>query len=64
MRAMPEDRLNKDYLVRNWSNFDMLAGDHIVEQHVHNIDIANWYIGRCPEKAVSFGMRARALTGN
>lgn len=64
MRAVPKDKLNKDYLVRNWLNFDMLAGDHVVEQHVHNIDIANWYIGRWPKMAVSFGMRARALTGN
>lgn len=64
MRDPMVDRLNKDYLVKNWNNFDILAGDHIVEQHVHNIDIACWFIGRHPKKAVSFGMRARALTGN
>jgi len=63
-RDPAKDILNKDYLVKNWNNFDLLAGDHIVEQHVHNIDIANWFIGRYPKKAVSFGMRARALTGN
>ena len=64
MRDPIKDRLNKDYLVKNWNNFDMLAGDHVVEQHVHNIDVANWFIGRFPTSAVSFGLRARALTGN
>lgn len=64
MRDPFKDRLNKDYLVKNWNNFDFFAGDHCVEQHVHNIDIANWFIGRYPKKAVSFGLRARALTGN
>ena len=64
MRDPFKDTLNKDYLVRNWNNFDMLAGDHVVEQHVHNIDIANSYIGQCPKSAVAFGLRARALTGN
>ena len=64
MRDILKDVSNKDYLIKNWNNFDILAGDHIVEQHVHNIDIANWFIGRYPKKAVSFGMRARALTGN
>lgn len=59
-----KDILLKDYFIKNWNNFDFLAGDHIVEQHVHNIDIANWFIGRFPKKATSFGMRARALTGN
>lgn len=64
MRDPLKDVLNKDYYVKNWNNFDFFAGDHIVEQHVHNIDIANWFIGRYPKKAVSFGMRARALSGN
>jgi len=64
MRDPLKDTTNKDYFIKNWNNFDFFAGDHIVEQHVHNIDIANWFIGRYPKKAVSFGMRARALTGN
>lgn len=64
MRDPQKDFSNKDYFIRNWNNFDFFAGDHIVEQHVHNIDIANWFIGRYPKKAVSFGLRARALTGN
>lgn len=64
MRDPLKDFTNNDYFIKNWNNFDFFAGDHIVEQHVHNIDIANWFIGRYPKKAVSFGMRARALSGN
>ncbi|MCI0498644.1 MAG: Gfo/Idh/MocA family oxidoreductase [Planctomycetales bacterium] len=52
------------YLVRNWVSFTEMSGDHIVEQHVHNIDIANWFIGRHPNMAIGFGGRARRKTGN
>jgi predicted dehydrogenase len=53
-----------DYLVRNWLNFVEMSGDHIVEQHVHNLDVANWFIGRPPVQAIGFGGRARRKTGN
>lgn len=52
------------YMVRNWVSFTEMSGDHIVEQHVHNIDVANWFIGRTPEVAIGFGGRARRKTGN
>ena len=52
------------YLTRNWLNFWELSGDHIVEQHVHNLDVAVWFIGRLPVSAVGFGGRARRETGN
>jgi len=53
-----------DYMVRNWVSFSEMSGDHIVEQHVHNIDVANWYVGRLPKSALGFGGRARRKTGN
>ena len=53
-----------DYMVRNWVSFTEMSGDHIVEQHVHNLDIANWYIGHPPRTALGFGGRARRQTGN
>ncbi len=53
-----------EYMVRNWINFVEMSGDHIVEQHIHNIDVVNWFIGRPPEKAIGFGGRARRRTGN
>ena len=53
-----------DYMVRNWLNFVELSGDHIVEQHVHNLDVANWFIGHPPVRALGFGGRAQRITGN
>lgn len=53
-----------DYMVRNWVSFTEMSGDHIVEQHVHNLDVANWFIGHPPVLAVGFGGRARRKTGN
>ncbi len=53
-----------DYLARNWLNWFEMSGDHIGEQHVHNIDVANWYLGRNPVSAVGFGGRARRESGN
>lgn len=52
------------YMTRNWLNFTELSGDHIVEQHVHQLDVANWYIGRNPVSFVGMGGRARRETGN
>ncbi len=51
-------------MVRNWYQFTEMCGDHIVEQHVHNIDVANWFIGRPPQMAMGFGARARRQLGN
>jgi predicted dehydrogenase len=45
--------------MRNWYNFVWLCGDHIVEQHVHNIDVMNWAMKSHPVKAVSMGFRTR-----
>ena len=53
-----------DYLARNWLNFTEMSGDHIVEQHVHNLDVAIWFLGRPPVSAVGYGGRARRETGN
>jgi predicted dehydrogenase len=47
------------YQMRNWYNFTWLCGDHIVEQHVHNIDVMNWAFGAHPEAAVAMGFRTR-----
>ncbi len=53
-----------DYLARNWVNFTCMSGDHIVEQHVHNLDVAVWFLGRPPVSAIGFGGRARRETGD
>jgi len=43
--------------LRNWYYFTWLCGDHIVEQHVHNLDIVNWAMGAHPARAVGLGGR-------
>jgi myo-inositol 2-dehydrogenase / D-chiro-inositol 1-dehydrogenase len=45
------------YQMRNWYYFTWLSGDHIVEQHVHNLDVVNWALGAHPLKAVGVGGR-------
>ncbi|MES2996841.1 MAG: Gfo/Idh/MocA family oxidoreductase [Verrucomicrobiota bacterium] len=52
------------YMARNWLNFSEMSGDHIVEQHVHNLDVAAWFLGRPPVTALGYGGRARRETGN
>lgn len=52
------------YMANNWMNWAQMSGDHIVEQHVHNIDVANWFIGRYPRTAMAVGARTRRQTGN
>ncbi|MCK4887538.1 MAG: Gfo/Idh/MocA family oxidoreductase, partial [Planctomycetes bacterium] len=42
---------------RNWYFYVWGSGDHIVEQHVHNIDVANWVMGTHPIKALGMGGR-------
>ena len=43
------------FQVNNWYHFNWLSGDHICEQHVHNIDVANWVLDALPEAAYGFG---------
>ncbi|MDP2890540.1 MAG: Gfo/Idh/MocA family oxidoreductase [Bacteroidota bacterium] len=53
-----------EYMIRDWVNWLWLSGDHIVEQHVHNIDVIGWFTGMHPTKAVGFGSRQRRVTGD
>lgn len=46
-----------EWQVRNWLYFCWLSGDHIVEQHVHNLDVVNWAIGSHPERCLGMGGR-------
>ena len=46
-----------EWQLRNWYYFTWLCGDHIVEQHVHNLDVANWATNSHPVSAVGLGGR-------
>lgn len=50
-----------EWQLRNWLYFTWLSGDHIVEQHVHNIDVCNWVLGT-PARCTALGGR-QARTG-
>ena len=39
-----------EWQCRNWLYFTWISGDHIVEQHVHNIDVINWAFGAHPSR--------------
>jgi predicted dehydrogenase len=46
-----------EWQLRNWNYFTWLGGDHIVEQHIHNIDVMNWAFTGPPRSAYGMGGR-------
>ncbi len=57
VRKRAEGMTEMEYQMRNWYYFNWLCGDHIVEQHVHNLDVMNWFKGGPPMKAQGMGGR-------
>jgi myo-inositol 2-dehydrogenase / D-chiro-inositol 1-dehydrogenase len=53
-----------EYMIRNWGNFTWLSGDHIVEQHIHHLDLINWHVGKNPVKAYGYGGRQQRQSGD
>lgn len=56
-----------EWQCRNWLYFTWLSGDHICEQHIHNIDVINWAKDGPPVKATGMGgreVRTDAKYGN
>ncbi|MDI6401450.1 Gfo/Idh/MocA family oxidoreductase [Balneolaceae bacterium ANBcel3] len=46
-----------EYQMRNWYYFNWVCGDHNVEQHIHNIDVASWFLNENPISAQGMGGR-------
>lgn len=44
-----------EFQSRNWYSFVWISGDQIVEQHLHNIDVCNWFMGAHPVEVVASG---------
>ena len=59
----PEDT-NASYLCNNWYHFWEMSGDQITEQAIHEVDLANWFIGRFPVRAFGMGGRWRRPAGD
>ncbi len=52
------------YQLHNWYHFGWIGGDHIVEQHVHNLDVCNWAMKSAPVRAYGSGGRSNLPHGN
>lgn len=50
-----------EWQLRNWLYFTWLSGDHIVEQHVHNLDVINWALRAVPVKCLGMGGRQKRV---
>ncbi|MEX0681676.1 MAG: Gfo/Idh/MocA family oxidoreductase [Balneolales bacterium] len=57
LRERKPEYTELEYQNRNWYYFNWLCGDHIMEQHIHQIDVANWFLGEYPVKAQGMGGR-------
>ena len=57
VRPRRPDQSEMQYQVRNWYHFTWLSGDHVAEQHVHDIDIGNWIAKGHPIEAQGMGGR-------
>ena len=56
--------LRAEQQIRNWFHYTWLSGDHMVEQHVHNLDVCNWFTGMHPVSALGMGYRALKTRGD
>ena len=62
-KRRPSDT-NASYLANDWYMFKEMSGDHFTEQAIHEVDLANWFIGRYPRTAMGIGARHHRITGN
>ena len=56
-RPREKGQTELEYQMRNWYYFNWLCGDHIAEQHIHNIDVINWLMDSYPVSAQGQGGR-------
>jgi len=57
VRPRQPQQTEMEYQMRNWYYFNWLCGDHIVEQHIHNLDVINWLKNAYPVSAQGQGGR-------
>src|ERR1700712_547615 len=57
VRPRKPGQTEMEYQMRNWYYFVWLCGDHITEQHIHNLDVINWFKGGYPVRAQGLGGR-------
>ena len=57
VRPRQPQQTEMEYQMRNWYYFVWLCGDHINEQHIHNLDVINWAKNAYPVRAQGMGGR-------
>ena len=57
VRPRKPEQTEMEYQMRNWYYFNWLCGDHITEQHIHNLDVGNWGHRAVPVAANGMGGR-------
>ena len=62
-RNRQPNQTEMQFQVNNWYHFNWLCGDHVCEQHVHNIDVANWFLDKIPESAYGTGGKQNRVPG-
>lgn len=55
VRPRRKGQTEMEYQMSNWYYFNWLCGDHIVEQHIHNLDVINWLKDGFPIKGNGMG---------
>lgn len=63
VRPREPGQTEMQYQVHNWYYFVWLSGDHICEQHVHNLDIANWVFDKQGDPANAHPIEANGMGG-
>lgn len=57
LRLQNPDPMQMEYQIRNWFIFRWASGDCYVEQHVHNLDVVRWALGKDPVEVNGLGGR-------
>ena len=63
-KPKPAGMSDMEWQCRRWYYFCWICGDHIVEQHVHNLDVMNWALQAHPVQCMGLGGRAVREGGN
>jgi len=63
-RPRKPDDTHAAYMAKAWYFWREMSGDNLTEQGIHEVDLANWFIGRVPRAAVGVGARHRRAIGN
>ncbi len=61
-KSREQCKTEMEYQVLNWYYYNWLSGDHICEQHIHNLDVCNWVKGGKDAEA-AYPVKANGMGG-